>query len=71
MKNPKLRQMMKTKITIQMMRRMKMLRLPLQPLTSRLEPALMFKVRVVKRRFKPCTPATNKNGTPKPVRINF
>lgn len=69
--NPKLRLMMKTKITIQMMRRRTMLRLPLQPLTSRLEPALMFKVRVVKRPIKPCTPVTKRSGTPKLVRINF
>lgn len=48
-----------------------MLRLPLQPLTSRLEPALMFKVRVVKRSIKPCTPVTKRSGTPKLVRINF
>lgn len=48
-----------------------MLRLPLQPLTSRLEPALMFKVRVVKRPIKPCTPVTKRSGTPKLVRINF
>jgi len=48
--NPKLRQMMKMKITI--MRRRKMLLLvllPLQPHTSRLEPVLMFKVKEAKR----------------------